>query len=232
VDQPAEPVSPLNLNWQSTRPGHETKRTLRGSWGGEANGTPTSLVGTAGYLLEYSALLPIQRLLRKQDIPHAVLFRRAAFDSVGQYPEDTLSGEDTLFNRRCVRAGLSVGYAPRAGLAHRNLTSVRELLAHARAHGRGLAQCVDRYGLGSVIGAPNQALATGAARMLVLYPLLGIWTKVKRMARFAPRRLPQLIGLSPLIFAALVATGWGAWSESRAARVRAPLGPKTSRASG
>ncbi|MGH2956784.1 MAG: glycosyltransferase [Solirubrobacterales bacterium] len=175
------------------------------------NGTPTHLVGTAGYLLEYSGLLPLDDLLRDQVIPHALSFRRAVFERLGEYSEDTRTGEDTLFNKRCLESGMTIAFAPQAGLTHDNITSVKGMIGHAIDHGRGLAQCVERHGFASSIGTMDQGLITAGWRMLVGYPVLGMSARLRRFARFAPRQLPALLTLMPLIWIALLATGVGAY---------------------
>lgn len=189
------------------------------------NGTPTSYIGTAGYLLEYSALLPERELLAQQDIPHALSFHHSVFERLGLYPEDTDTGEDTIFNRRCLSHGISVGFAPQAGIAHDNLRSLGAFLRHADTHGRGLCQCVVEHGLRSAIGPYDQPPAIAALRMLFLYPFRGWTAKCARLARFAPRLLPELLRVSPVVLLGLVATGWGAlreWRSLRASGQRPP----------
>ena len=179
------------------------------------NGTPGHWIGTASYLLEYSALLPVRRLLEQQGIPHAVSFQQSVFANVGLYPEDLLTGEDTIFNRRCLAAGLRVGFAPAAGLFHENPTRLREYLNHAANHGRGLAQCIDEHNLGAAIGPSDAQSLSRAVLSGLRYTVLGLFAKYQRLARFAPRQLPALLATTPLIVLAQLATAWGALSELR-----------------
>jgi hypothetical protein len=169
----------------------------------------------AEYLLEYSALMPRKRLLREQTIPHALSFKRSVFEQVGLYPEDTETGEDTLLNRRCIDARLELAFAPEAGLIHFGNRSPVGMWQHARAHGRGLAQCVDAHGLPSAIGSMDQAPAAAAWKMLVAYPAAGMRAKLARLLRFSPAMLPLFLALCPLISAGMIATGVGAWSHYR-----------------
>jgi glycosyltransferase involved in cell wall biosynthesis len=185
------------------------------------NGTPGSWVGTAGYLLEYSALLPIRELLEQQDIPHALSFRRTVFDQAGLYPEDLLTGEDTIFNRRCLSLGFRVGFAPGAGLSHKNPTRLKEFLGHAASHGRGLAQCVDQHALPSAINTPSQAGVLARAWGASRYVWAGLLAKYRRLYRFAPRELPSLVISTPLILMALAVTAWSA--SRRAAEPAKPV---------
>jgi glycosyltransferase involved in cell wall biosynthesis len=184
------------------------------------NGTPRNWIGTAGYLLEYSALLPVEDLLRRQGIPHALSFRRSVFDLVGDYPEDVLTGEDTIFNQRCLVAGLQLAFAPTAGLFHDNPTNLIEFLAHAANHGRGLAQCIERHELGAAIRPAHAKSRAGQVRGTSRYTALGVVAKYRRIAEFAPRWLPTLIVCTPPIVAALAATAWSCVDEIRALETR------------
>lgn len=177
------------------------------------NGAPRHPVAYAEYLLEYSALMPIERLLKEQQIPHAVSFKRAVFDLVGYYPENVETGEDTLLNQRCVKRGLRINYVPGAGLIHRGNRSLVGMCRHAYAHGRGLAQCVDAYGLEAATGPMHQSPIAAVWRMLMVYPIVGFWAKVQRLAHFAPMQLVVMLALAPLVLIGLFATGWGAWTQ-------------------
>jgi glycosyltransferase involved in cell wall biosynthesis len=190
---------------------HEDGADLVG--GAILNGRPHNFIATAEYLLEYSALMPNASLLREQGIPHALSFKSRVFDVVGAYPEETTTGEDTIFNGRCLDAGLKVAFAPKAGLAHLGSKSLGEMYRHAFAHGVGLMQCVETFGLKSSVGSPEQNLGAAAFRMLVVYPVAGLIAKFRRLARFAPGCLPGYFALLPLIFSAQVATGAGALFE-------------------
>lgn len=186
--------------------------------GSITNATPESAIGTAGYLLEYSALLPIEALLAEQDIPHALSFHHSVFDRAGGYQEDTLTGEDTLFNRRCLAVGVRVGFAPEAAIAHRNPTTLGTMLRHASSHGQGLRQCLDRHGLASAIGHRDQAAFGAVVRAMVVYPCVGLLAKRRRLRRHDPSMLRRFDRLCPLIALGLLATGWGALRELFAVR--------------
>lgn len=181
--------------------------------GSITNATPDSAIGTAGYLLEYSALLPVEGLLAEQDIPHALSFHHSVFDRIGGYQEDTLTGEDTLYNRRCLAAGVRVGFAPEAAIAHRNPTTLGTMLRHASSHGHGLRQCMDRHGLTSAIGHRDQAKFIALLRAVVAYPCVGLFAKRRRLRRYDPSMLRRFDRLSPLIALGLLATGWGTLRE-------------------
>lgn len=183
--------------------------------GSIGNGTPGSLVGTAGYFLEYSALIPSRRVLAAQAIPHCLSFRRDLFGRFGPYPEDTLTGEDSIFNERLVTAGVPITFEPRARIDHLNPTSPTSYWRHHLAHGRGLVQCVEAYGHASPIGPAVSPLAP--LRAFVVYPARRWWGALGRIARGRPGWLPAFLGLSPVVWVGLWATGAGAMLEWRRA---------------
>jgi glycosyltransferase involved in cell wall biosynthesis len=186
--------------------------------GAITNGTAGHPVGSAGYYLEYTALLPSERVLAAQSVPHCLSYRREVFERVGAFPEDTETGEDTIFNQRCVAAGVSIAFDPRIRLAHRNLTRLGPYLRHQYEHGRGLVQCVAQHGLPSLTGPMDQPLTTALYRMFVFYPRRRWWLGVKRVAWGHRRALAPFLALTPLVWMGLEATALGAWREWLALR--------------
>jgi glycosyltransferase involved in cell wall biosynthesis len=192
---------------QTHRSGYEA---VGGSIG---NGTPRNPVGTAGYFLEYSALIPSRRVLADQKIPHCLSYRRDLFQRFGNYPEDTITGEDSIFNERLIEGGVSFGFAPDARIDHLNPTTLRGYVGHHLEHGRGLVQCVERYGHPSPIGPARSPLAL--ARAFFGYPARRWSGALRRIARGRPAWLPAYFALSPIVWVGLWATGAGAIIEWR-----------------
>jgi hypothetical protein len=183
--------------------------------GAVTNATPGHPVGTAGYLLEYSAVIPSDRVLAEQPIPHGLSYTRALLDRVGPFPEDTDTGEDTLVNRRLVAAGVEVGFDAEVQLGHRNHTAVMPYLRHQYGHGRGLVQCIERHGLGSPIGSASQTSRWSWYRVFIVYPARRWWLGLDRIRRGRRRWMASYLALSPLIWAGLWATSLGVWHEWR-----------------
>jgi glycosyltransferase involved in cell wall biosynthesis len=181
--------------------------------GSIGNGTPRSPLGTAGYFLEYSALIPSSRVLADQRIPHCLSYRRDLFDRFGTYPEDTITGEDSIFNERLLDAGIRFGFDPRARIDHLNPTTMRGYVRHHLEHGRGLVQCVERYGHPSPIGPARSPLAL--ARAFLGYPARRWSGALGRIARGRPTWVPLFLAVSPLVWVGLWATGAGATREWR-----------------
>jgi glycosyltransferase involved in cell wall biosynthesis len=180
--------------------------------GAVTNGTRFHPIGSASYYLEYSPLLPSDRTLSHQSIPHALSYDRALFDRLGAFPEDTRAGEDTVFNKRCLANGVEVALDPRIQFAHRNPTRIWSYLHHQVEHGRALVHCVERHRLGT--GPFSQRSPADAFSYLFLrYPLRRWRTSLRRIARGRPRWLPGYLVLAPLIWPGLWAAAAGAWSE-------------------
>jgi peptidoglycan/xylan/chitin deacetylase (PgdA/CDA1 family)/GT2 family glycosyltransferase len=179
------------------------------------NGRPGRPIAAASHYLEYSALIPSRRILAQQRVPHCLSYERSLFERLGPFPEGTRTGEDTLFNERCLAAGVQVGYEPRAQLAHRGPTRLGPYLRHQYEHGIGLARCVRLHGHRSAIGAGGQGAAAAFARIFLAYPARRWTSSVRRIARGRPRALPAFLALAPLTWAGLLATSAGAWAEWR-----------------
>jgi glycosyltransferase involved in cell wall biosynthesis len=186
--------------------------------GAITNGTPLHPVGSAGYYLDYASVIPSERILASQPIPHSLSFERVLFERLGPYPEDTLTGEDTLFNKRCLDARALIGFDAGVRIAHRNLTGIRPYLQHQYEHGRGLIQCVERHGLRSPTGPAEGSVAAAMYRLFIHYPACRWWNVLKCIARGQPRWLPGVLLLTPFIWAGLWATAAGAWVEWRSRR--------------
>ena len=178
--------------------------------GAVTNGTPYRAIGSAGYYLEYTGVMPSSKILAEQDIPHGLSYTRALLERLGGFSEDVVAGEDTLLNRRCVREGVKIVTDPAIRVAHRNITGLAPYLRHQRVHGRALVQFRRRSGRG--------AATTGAWWAYVTYPRRRWLNGLKRIARGRPRWLPAYLALSPLIWAGLLAAGAGVRAEQRAGR--------------
>lgn len=171
------------------------------------NGTPRSVIGTAGYYVEYAASIPKHEILSKQTIPHTLSYSRSVFQEVGLFPETEVPGEDTLFNARCRDRGLAVEYEPRAVLRHLNITQPLAFLRHQFEHGRGAAMC-SRGSKAPLNLAPRQWRDT-----FVRYPAWRFRRTVQLLRMASGTRLIPFALLSPWILAGYLAAAYGTWSE-------------------
>jgi glycosyltransferase involved in cell wall biosynthesis len=190
--------------------------------GAITNGTPWHPVGSAGYYLEYSALIPSEEVLAEQAIPHCLSYERALLERLGPFPEEAETGEDTLLNERLAAAGVEVGFDAGVQLDHLNLKGLAPYLEHQYNHGRGLAQCVEEYGFASQIGPAEQPVPAALWRMFAAYPALRWWHALQRVWRGRRRWVLGYLFVTPLVWAGLWATSVGAWREWRKLRAGVP----------
>jgi glycosyltransferase involved in cell wall biosynthesis len=183
--------------------------------GAITNGTPFHPVGTAAYYVEYSALLPSERILRQQRIPHCLSYERGLLQRLGGFPEGLETGEDTHLNASLSRARAGLALDPEIRMAHVNLTSLRQYLRHLYEHGYGFGVAAGGYGPAPT-WMDRSGEARAAARLLLRYPL-GRWiAALRRIAIGRPRSLPVYLALTPLVWAGLWAAAIGRWAAWRA----------------
>jgi glycosyltransferase involved in cell wall biosynthesis len=190
--------------------------------GAVVNGTPRHPLGSAGYYLEYTAVMPSSRLLAQQDTPHSLSYARGLFKQLGSFAVDTGAGEDTLFNRRCVETGVAIGFDHDARISHRNPTRLVAYLKHQYEHGASLARCAEHDALWSPSHPVEQGLSVAVARIFVSYPARRWVRALSRVARGQPRHLPAFLALTPLIWLGAWAASAGLFGEFRALRRAAP----------
>jgi glycosyltransferase involved in cell wall biosynthesis len=191
--------------------------------GAVANGTPGHPIGSADYYMEYSGLIPSQRTLPRQHIPHSLSYERGLFDRLGLFREDIRAGEDTLFAVRCLAAGVPVAFDARICLAHQNLRGFRAYLRHHYDHGRAYSRCLaESPEAFAMLDRPphEEPLPAAVLRILVKYPVQRWWYAAKRLAHGRPRWLPGFVLLTPLIWGGLAAATAGQWLEWRSLRAR------------
>ena len=186
--------------------------------GAVTNGTPFHPVGSAHYLLEYAGLIPADSTLARPRVPLSLSYERALFERLGGFPEDTLAGEDVVFNTRCVAEGVRMGFDAGVQISHPSLTRLRSYLRHQYRHGRALVQCVERHDLPSRVGRVEQPLAAALYRIFVLFPAWRWLDGLKRVARGRPPLALAYLAFGPLIWAGYWSISAGAWAELRSVR--------------
>jgi GT2 family glycosyltransferase len=99
--------------------------------GSVANGTPGSLSGTIGFLIEFREFMPTARFRLEKGIPTAsIAYRREVFERHGYFDEDMWPAEDLLFNWRLYEAGEKLLFDPEIRALHLNRTGWRGVLSH------------------------------------------------------------------------------------------------------
>ena len=116
--------------------------------GSVANGTPRSVSGTVGFLIEFREFTPSAPLRLERGIPTAnITYRREVFERYGYFDEDMWPAEDILFNWRLYEAGEKLLFDPTIRAVHLNRTGWRDVLSHQVKLGATSAMARRRGGL-------------------------------------------------------------------------------------
>jgi GT2 family glycosyltransferase len=116
--------------------------------GSMANGTPKSLSGWIGYLLEFKEFTPATPMRIEKSVPTAnVTYRRETFERFGGFDDDMWLAEDILFNWKLYSSGEQILFDPEIRVTHLNRTGWREVLGYQIGMGRLSAIARSRGGL-------------------------------------------------------------------------------------
>jgi GT2 family glycosyltransferase len=95
------------------------------------NGTPRSLSGWIGYLIEFKEFMPAAPKRLEKSIPTAnIAYRREALERYGYFDEDMWLAEDILFNWKIHRSGERILFDPEIEVTHLNRTGWRDVLSY------------------------------------------------------------------------------------------------------
>ena len=112
------------------------------------NGTPGSLSGWIGYLLEFKEFMPSAPKRLERTVPTAnVAYRRETLEHFGFFDDDMWLAEDILFNWKVTSAGERILFDPDIRATHINRTGWREVLGYQVSLGRLSAEARRRGGL-------------------------------------------------------------------------------------
>ena len=101
------------------------------------NGTPRSLSGWIGYLMEFKEYMPTTPMRLEKTIPTAnILYRRDALERYGYFDEDVWLAEDLLFNWKIYRSGEQILFDPAIEVTHLNRTGWKEVLSYQISLGK------------------------------------------------------------------------------------------------
>lgn len=180
--------------------------------GAIGNGTPTSPVGTASYLIEFNEFLPAGQPRLVSMIPHCnICFRREVFTNIGAFAEVPPGAEDQVFNFLLTQQGQQLLFDPDIVVTHLNRTSFCHFLRHQRLLGFGSA-IVRRT-------IPVQG------QQFVRYPVLSYGLPLVRLLRTAGRlrRGQQATFLRYLFLLPILVPGYIVWTAGFRAGLRAGL---------
>jgi len=105
--------------------------------GSMANGTPRSLSGWIGYLLEFKEFMPATRKRMVTTVPTAnVCYRRSVLERYGGFDEQMQFAEDISFNWEMCAAGEQILFDPAIEVVHLNRTGWRRVFSYQVGLGR------------------------------------------------------------------------------------------------
>src|SRR2546428_760297 len=116
--------------------------------GSLANGTPQSISGTIGYLIEFKEFMPSAPMRLVQSVPTAnVTYRRETLERYGCFDEVMWLAEDILLHWKMFHAGERILFDPSIKVQHLNKTGWRQVLYYQIDLGRFSAIARKRGGL-------------------------------------------------------------------------------------
>ena len=162
------------------------------------NGTPRSLSGWVGYLIEFNEFMPTASLRLEPRAPTAnTVYRHSVFDSFGFFDETMFPAEDILFNWQICQAGMRILFDPAIEMTHLNRTGWRNVLRHQVKLGRSSAMARQKGSL------PGTLLLRHPILILFL-PFVRLARAVKSLALHDGKAFAVLFLLSPLYLLAAI----------------------------
>src|SRR5437016_6971839 len=167
--------------------------------GSLANGTPQSISGTIGYLIEFKEFMPSAPMRLVQSVPTAnVTYRRETLERYDCFDEVMWLAEDISLHWRMFQAGERILFDPSIKVRHLNKSGWRQVLYYQIDLGRYSAIARRRGGLpgGILLTYPPLILLMPFARLLrafrwfakndrrILSKLLLIWPAYLLAASF------------------------------------------------
>ena len=137
--------------------------------GSLANGTPRSISGTIGYLIEFKEFMPSAPMRLVQSVPTAnVTYRRETLERYGCFDEVMWLAEDILLHWKMFQAGERILFDPSIKVQHLNKTGWRQVLYYQIDLGRFSAIARKRGGLagGILLNFPPLILLMPFGRLL------------------------------------------------------------------
>lgn len=176
--------------------------------GSLANGTPSSLSGLIGYLIEFKEFTPNTPMRLEKGIPTAnVMYRRDALERFGGYDQDMWLAEDILLHWKMHLAGEQILFDPAIRVTHLNKTGWKQVLGYQVDLGR-LSAVARRRG-----GLPGAFLLKYPPLVLVM-PFVRLWTALVWFVKNDRGVLPIFAVIWPMYLLAATFWSFGFLSES------------------
>jgi GT2 family glycosyltransferase len=176
--------------------------------GSLGNGTPRSLSGLIGYLIEFKNFMPSSPLRLEKGCPTAnITYRREVLERFGGYDNRMWLAEDILLHWKMHQQGESILFDPAIKVVHLNKTGWRQILGYQINLGRLSAVARRRGGLpgGFLLKYPP---------LVLLMPLVRTWNAFTWFAKYDLPMFLKFLLVWPFYLVAATFWSWGFLSES------------------
>ena len=171
------------------------------------NGTPGSLSGWIGYLIEFKEFMPTAPMRLEKSIPTANLaYRREALERHGYFDEEMWLAEDILLNWKMYNSGERILFDPAIEVAHLNRTGWRPVLSYQVSLG-SLSAAARRRG-----GLPGEILLRHPL-LILLMPFVRTLRAAQWFAAYDRRVLGLFLLIWPLYLLAAAFWSFGFFRE-------------------
>ncbi|HKA55658.1 MAG TPA: glycosyltransferase, partial [Candidatus Binatia bacterium] len=199
-------------DWLARLLAHHKKGEYAAVGGAVANGTPTNVIGTASYLIEFNEFMPIGEPRLVPMVPHCnICFRREVFTAVGPFRAVPPGAEDLVFNFLLCQQGGRIFFDPTITVEHINRTTFLGFMRHQRLLGLGSAAARQTVALKGQVFVRHPSLVYSL-------PLVRLTRTVARLSVSSRPALLRYLSLLPLLL-----PGHVAWALGFRAGVRKPI---------
>lgn len=168
--------------------------------GSLSNGTPNSVSGWIGYLIEFKEFMPTAPMRLEKGVPTAnIMYRRETLERFGGFDDDMWLAEDILLNWKMYQAGERILFDPAIKVEHLNRTGWRQVLWYQIDLGRLSAVARQRGGLpgGILLRYPP---------LILLMPMMRLMRAVIWFAKYDKQVLLRFLLIWPMYL--LAASFW------------------------
>jgi GT2 family glycosyltransferase len=174
-----------------------------------ANGTPRSVSGWIGYLIEFKEFMPTTPMRLEKGMPTAnITYQREVLEKYGGFDDSMWLAEDILLHWKMHKAGERILFDPAIKVTHLNKTGWRQVLGYQIDLGR-LSAVARRRG-----GLPGGVLLKYPL-LILLMPFMRLWRAVTWFAKHDRQVLLVFLIIWPMYLLAAGFWSFGFLSEAR-----------------
>ena len=182
--------------------------------GSLANGTPNSLSGWTGYLLEFKEFIPSAPMRVVNTVPTAnVMYQREALERYGYFDDDMWLSEDILFNWKMHKEGERILFDPAIEATHLNRTGWKDVLFYQVSLGLCSAEARRRGGL------PGDVLLRHPT-LIALMPFVRLLRAASWLVKLDSKTFLMFLLISPMYLLGACLWSLGFFKGVRHARTR------------